>query len=289
MDFALSRFSEQQSPVRGLKRRRSLRGQSLLELAFSFVVLVMLMSGIVDLGRAFFVKMAMDSMLGEGGQWAAAFPGCIPTANNATDAPQVPPECKGSNSIVGRMINESPDLDRARMVSMSVTPVNAQPVDVILLKLTYELPTLTPVIQVLFGKSLTLTAEIREVVRGSGKPPYNGAAMADQGGIPPVYPVTGVIGECNNGVVGLAWDVMSSGTGYHVWKSDATYPETSQPAPVELVGAGTAGGRRTWTDPVAGASGDRYYVITSYNQVGDNHTDSAPVRFAAHCGVAAGP
>ncbi len=164
--------------------RRLQSGQNLLEGAISFVILLLLVAGLVDLARAFFAKVALDGIASEGANWAAAYPGCIPTASDATDAPQIPPECRGTNSIIGRAINANPDFDRSRIASMTIDPVAVQKSQEFTLTITYRLPVVTPVIQVLFGDSLQLTSQVREVVRGEGMPSFHGSSMADQGRSP---------------------------------------------------------------------------------------------------------
>src|SRR5437867_2581045 len=111
--------------IRSANSRRLQRGQSLVEVSLSLTILLMLVSGIVDLGRAFMTKVALDSMISEGAHWAAAYPACIPYAQNATNATYVPVNCRGTNSVIGRMILESNDLNRSLFVAMSVTPVSA--------------------------------------------------------------------------------------------------------------------------------------------------------------------
>src|SRR5947209_5931293 len=116
---------------RGQRRHRLQRGSSLAELSLSLVVILMLGSGFIDLGRAFFIKIAMDGAVSEGAHWAAIYPDCIPTANNALDVPYIKPECRGTNSILGRVINANKDLAPTRISDLSVTPWSAQSGDTV--------------------------------------------------------------------------------------------------------------------------------------------------------------
>jgi Flp pilus assembly protein TadG len=50
-------------------------GQSLMELAFSLMFLLVLLSGVVDLGRAFFTYMAMRDAAQEGALYGSIHPG----------------------------------------------------------------------------------------------------------------------------------------------------------------------------------------------------------------------
>ena len=53
---------------------RSERGQSLVELAISFIVIMILLSGAVDLGRAFFTYVAIRDAAQEGATYASTNP-----------------------------------------------------------------------------------------------------------------------------------------------------------------------------------------------------------------------
>lgn len=290
------------------KSRRHQSGQSLVEVALSIVILLMLVSGIIDLGRAFYVKVALESMISEGAHWAADYPGCVPSANNSTAAPQVPVQCRGNNSVVGRMCNETLDLDRTRITDLSITPLVAHEGDDIVISVTYQMPTVTPIIQFLFGSTFELRAQVREVVRGSDTgpgnlPPTNGTAMASPCGVPPVYPIDDLAQlYCTWGKPTLHWTAVSA-TGYHLWRSDQTSASplpaadiTSQD-PVLLTG-GIPGQDYQFTDDGAGSQdistlpgGDQFYTATAYNTAGAVTTDAVPVSsIIAHCApIAPGP
>ncbi|HZW03168.1 MAG TPA: TadE family protein [Anaerolineaceae bacterium] len=60
------------------------RGQSLIEMGFSITVLVILLAGIVDLGRAFFTFVTMRDAAQEAAVYASAYPEvCEPILNRA--------------------------------------------------------------------------------------------------------------------------------------------------------------------------------------------------------------
>ncbi len=258
--------------------RRLQRGQSLAELSLSLTVLLLLLSGIVDLGRAFFAKIALDNMISEGAHWAAGYPGCIAYAQNATNAPQIPPNCRGTNSIIGRMLNENKDLDRVRFTAVSVTPVTAAAGDQLVISLTYQVPTITPIIQSLFGASLPLTVQAIELVRGSSVPDFPGGTMAQPAGLSPVNPVGNISYTCYNGGARLSWAAVQA-TGYHVFLGSsqiATIPIGTDPV--------------TWVDPAnpprPGAGSSIIYTVTSYNSDGGPPpviVDSAPRTVTANC------
>ena len=79
------------------------RGQSMVELALSFTVLLILLSGVVDLGRAFFTFMALRDAAQEGALYGSLFPA-------------------DPNDTTGGTLNTIGIVNRVRMASSS--PVN---------------------------------------------------------------------------------------------------------------------------------------------------------------------
>ncbi|HSV85071.1 MAG TPA: TadE/TadG family type IV pilus assembly protein [Levilinea sp.] len=57
-----------------MKHHRSEKGQSLMELAISFTVLLLILGGLVDLGRVFFALIAIRDAAQEGAVYAAIIP-----------------------------------------------------------------------------------------------------------------------------------------------------------------------------------------------------------------------
>src|SRR5689334_11347979 len=113
-------------------RRRGARGQSLVETAISLSVLLLVFSGAVDLGRAFYAWVQLNNAVSEGAHWAATYPGCIGTgsasyAANYNNNPNVgvPTACRNSNSIGERILNEEGTLNRNDIVCVLATPNDA--------------------------------------------------------------------------------------------------------------------------------------------------------------------
>jgi Flp pilus assembly protein TadG len=50
------------------------RGQGLIELAIALPVLLLLLLGVLDLGRAYYALVSLKDAVGEGAQYAAAYP-----------------------------------------------------------------------------------------------------------------------------------------------------------------------------------------------------------------------
>src|SRR5260221_5274407 len=88
-----------------LNNCRHQRGQSLVEFAWTLPVLLLIVSGAVDLGRAYFTTVLIDSVVSEGLHYAAAYGGCLQygVASDETSNSTVPIYCQGGNSIYGRM------------------------------------------------------------------------------------------------------------------------------------------------------------------------------------------
>lgn len=278
----------------GRRLPRHARGQSLVEVSLSLVVLVIIAFGLIDLGRAFFTTVSMNSIISEGANWGAAYPGCIPSATNTTAASQVPSGCQGTNSVLCRMMNENTNLDPARVTDLSVTPINAQPGQIVTLSMTYKLPIITPIIQAMFGTDFSLTTKVQEVVRGDDvpdKPGSTASGMCSQGSVAPVTPVTNVQQNpiaCSASRATFTWTAVSA-TGYHIWRSNvsAPYPAPDVTLTPSVPSGGSPGDTYTWTDPTAigsgGAGGSRSYTITAYNTVGAVTADSTPVYFSGSC------
>lgn len=265
------------------------RGQSLLEFSLSAALMILLISGIVDLGRAYFALIALDSVISEGAHWAAAYPGCVPTASDTLAGP---PECQGTNSIVGRMLNENSNLDLSKMVSVSVTPENvsdwmAHWVDgvptrgqTVLFSVAYRVDAIMPVTQLITGSTMTITAQAKEVVRGVGLPEYVGAPTA-QGGVefvPTPAPPTGLRQQstglgvvCTAGNATLLWDLQVA-SGYRVYEEDGT-------TLVVEVTPGTT----TSANVYVGVGASKVFKVSAFNNNGLHEAESDKVSITVTC------
>jgi hypothetical protein len=81
--------------IHGWNRRSasiSERGQSLVELSISMVIMLLLLFGLLDLGRAYFIFIAMEDSAGEAAVFLSLYPECLDASsgplcgdpNNAT-------------------------------------------------------------------------------------------------------------------------------------------------------------------------------------------------------------
>ena len=174
--------------------RRGARGQSLVEAAISLSVLLLIFSGAVDLGRAFYSWIQINNAVSEGAHWAATYPGCIGSGatayyNNYNNSPNVsvPAECRQSNSIVERILNEEGTLDRRDIQCVLVTPIDPAQGSTIQVKVKINVTMVTPIIRAMFGPKLSLYAQAQEVVRGvaGDLPSSSPITVPDQGSITP--------------------------------------------------------------------------------------------------------
>lgn len=76
--------------LQALNRGRLEKGQSLVEMSIGMVVLIMLISGLLDLGRLYFTYVALEDSVGEAALYLALNPDC-PTAASG-------PQCADPNN-----------------------------------------------------------------------------------------------------------------------------------------------------------------------------------------------
>src|SRR5258708_30508444 len=111
-------------------RRGAQSGQSFVEFALSATVLILVFSGVVDLGRAFFSWVELHSAVTEGTHWAGAYPACIATAADY-NAAAAPANCKASGAIIEHILNEDAMLNRPSFACLVATaPILATGEDV---------------------------------------------------------------------------------------------------------------------------------------------------------------
>src|SRR5258708_4129670 len=118
MNEQIKGLSEPLAPT-GRQRKRSgskyfkhQRAQSLVEFALTLPVLLLIVSGAVDFGRAFFTTIILDSVVSEGLHYSAAYGGCLQygVQEDETASSYIPPQCSGTNSIRARMRFEASQL-----------------------------------------------------------------------------------------------------------------------------------------------------------------------------------
>ena len=267
-------------------------GQSLVEFALVLPILLLLVGGLIDLGRAFFTAVSLNSIISEGAHWAAAYPGCVPTA---TDTQTTTAECQGTNSVVGRMLNENRNLACDRFAELRVEPQtvtdwstnwhNGVPIKgaTVVFNVSYKVDTLMPVTRALFGDFIIVKAQAKEVVRGDGIPKTSGVPT-NQCSVPPAatpmtptgfsqQPVTPT-SMCNNGYGLLTWNAQIA-TGYRLYEADGVtrVAGTSDITPSSV----------TSTTVYIGIGVSHTFVLKAFNNTGLHEAESEGTSIVATC------
>ena len=149
---------------------RGERGQSLVEMALGFTVLIVLVSGLLDLGRAYFTFVALEDGAGEAALYLAINPTCRTDADGTG-------ECANPNNAdyrarhSGGALVDWTDTTRARIF---IDPVGGATYpyelgDTIEVRIEYDFELLMPfIIEIAGGSStLTLTAHATQNIIGS--------------------------------------------------------------------------------------------------------------------------
>jgi hypothetical protein len=59
-----------------MKNKNIEKGQSLVEMTFGMIVLLMIVAGVLDIGRAYFTSVALEDAAGEAALYMSAYPDC---------------------------------------------------------------------------------------------------------------------------------------------------------------------------------------------------------------------
>jgi len=133
-------------------------GQSLVEVTLGMIILLILLLGMLDVGRLFFTLVALQNAAGEGALYASAFPACKTAAN-----------CADPNNVEYRVKQESStgvvDWTTASIAVEPNAPVTGGTITV---TVTYNHKLLTPFIsQMIGGGVLPLRARASQRVIGA--------------------------------------------------------------------------------------------------------------------------
>lgn len=133
------------------------RGQSLVEFALAATVLLLLLTGVLDLGRMYMAWVAIQDAAGEGALYAAMNPRCI----NAADGP----DCATPNNVYDRTfiaVRQTPgtplDPDRVTITVVPNDPAQICFGTPITVSTAYSFPMITPIMQAMFGPQVILRA-----------------------------------------------------------------------------------------------------------------------------------
>jgi Flp pilus assembly protein TadG len=134
-------------------------GQSLVEFALVALLIMIILAGVLDLGRAYFAYVALQDAAGEGAAYGAVHPTRI-------DHTSVPGESADPNNIVYRVQNSSTN---SNIISLQDTIVevevpNIEPPNPITVTVSFTYTVMTPVIQAITGDSIILRARSVQLI-----------------------------------------------------------------------------------------------------------------------------
>jgi hypothetical protein len=134
------------------KKAQGKRGQSLVEVSIGSVILLMILMGLLDLGRLYFLYVALEDSAGEAAVYLAFNPKC-PTASAGST-------CQGTNNAEWRAINASGgNIDWADVDYTYEVPDGPNAGGEVIVTLRYEFELLTPLIADIARQAhLSLTA-----------------------------------------------------------------------------------------------------------------------------------
>src|SRR5574341_2277930 len=139
------------------RRPRPESGQSLVEFSLMAVALIILLTGVMDLGRAYFTYLALKDAASEGAYFGSAFPTCV----SADDG------CAAPNNIEYRVRHTAPHggLVNWDTVDIAVEAPDPVPGDTITVTLGYKYDLITPFVgTIVGGQSIQLGAESVAVI-----------------------------------------------------------------------------------------------------------------------------
>lgn len=142
-----------------LRRRAELeKGQSLVEMAIGFVLLLIILSGILDLGRIYFIYVAMEDSVGEAALYLSINPGCRSASDGVTCADPNNAEFRAREAASGNI----------DWTTATIT-INRPPVygvgDPVQVRIDYTFTLLTPFVPRFSGVNpLTLTTEASQII-----------------------------------------------------------------------------------------------------------------------------
>jgi Flp pilus assembly protein TadG len=137
------------------------RGQSLVEMTVGAVILILILSGLLDLGRVYYVIVALEDGAGEAALYLAINPECWTAADG--------PQCADPNNAEYRARHSGGELVDWSTTTITVTPPSAADRDAVgdtvTVSIVYPYLLLTPVIPQITGVNpINLTGMATQIV-----------------------------------------------------------------------------------------------------------------------------
>ena len=154
--------------MRALKNEQ--RGQSFVEMAFILPILLLLLGGVIDLGRGFIILVAVENAAGEGALYGAVHPECL-TDDHAVTI------CQGTESVVGRVREEGrPIINLTEENSAVALSIDGDAAIVagstLLVTVNYTYSPITPLGHLLWGGNANVEATARQEILSPPPPGY---------------------------------------------------------------------------------------------------------------------
>jgi Flp pilus assembly protein TadG len=138
-------------------RKKAEKGQSLVEFSLGIVVLLLLVSGLLDLGRLYFTFVALEDAAGEAALYLSLNPGCAHISDG--------PTCADPNNADYRARNSGgQEVDWSKATITYDIPAFAVGATV-KVSISYSYQLLTPIIPKITGVNpITLTASASQII-----------------------------------------------------------------------------------------------------------------------------
>ena len=152
-------------------QRRSEKGQSLVEMAVIIPILLILLGGVIDLGRGFIILVAVENAAGEGALYGAVNPACLTDDHSSSI-------CQYTESLTGRIIEEGrPFVEIAEEMIVSNIDDGEGGSEItagslLEITVTYTYSPLTPIGYLLWGTEATVTATAEQEILSPPPPGY---------------------------------------------------------------------------------------------------------------------
>lgn len=147
------------------------RGQSFMELALSFVFFLFFIMGVLDLGRLFFLYVALEDSAGEAALYLALNGKCPGPPGDPVCSAVVggcSSTCTDPNNAKARASDASGLIDMSKpgaTLSYEYIPASADNEEMVKVRLVYPFELLTPIINdIVGGDTLTLQSEASQVL-----------------------------------------------------------------------------------------------------------------------------
>lgn len=137
------------------RKKRREEGQSLVEISISFVFFFFFLLGLLDLGRVYFIMVALEDSAGEAATFMSIYPSCQTSA-----------QCADPNNGVWRARNAAGEQLNWVNATINVTyPTTGKSTgNHVRVNIQYPFTPLTPIISAISGGQLTLVGDATQII-----------------------------------------------------------------------------------------------------------------------------